>query len=112
MLIGHHILIDWVRFNVEKAAAAGKDVRHRLEGNSNMREGDPTFYRYELQGPQANAVMEKVFGGPAPEVKFFHIADVTIAGKPVKALRHGMAGQPGFEFYGPYADGETVHATR
>ncbi|WP_233255646.1 aminomethyl transferase family protein [Naasia lichenicola] len=110
VLIGHHILLDWVRFNVEKAAAAGKDARYRLEGNSNMREGDPTFFRYQLQGPQANAVMEKVFGGPAPEVKFFHIADVTIAGKPVKALRHGMAGQPGFEFYGAYADGETVHA--
>jgi len=108
VLIGHHILLDWVRFNVEKAAAAGKDVRYRLEGNSNMRDGDPTFFRYQLQGPQANAVMEKVFGGPAPAVKFFHIADVEIAGRPVKALRHGMAGQPGFEFYGAYADGEIV----
>jgi glycine cleavage system aminomethyltransferase T len=41
-------------------------------------------------------------------VKFFHIADFTIAGKPVKALRHGMAGQPGFEFYGPWADNQVV----
>ena len=31
VLIGHHLLIDWVRFNVEKAAAAGKDVHQRLE---------------------------------------------------------------------------------
>lgn len=110
VLIGHHILIDWVRFTVEKAAAAGKDARYRLEGNSNMRDGDPTFYRYQLQGPQAGPVMEKIFGGPAPETKFFHIADVTIAGRPVKGLRHGMAGQPGFEFYGPYEDGEVVRA--
>jgi len=109
VLIGHHLLIDWVRFNVEKAEAAGKDVHHRLEANSHMRGGvDPTFYRYELQGPEANRVMEKLFGGPVPEVKFFHIADFTIAGKPVKALRHGMAGQPGFEFYGPWADNQVV----
>lgn len=109
VLIGHHLLIDWVRFNVEKAEAAGKDVHHRLEANSHMRGGvDPTFYRYELQGPEANKVMEKLFGGPVPEVKFFHIADFTIAGKPVKALRHGMAGQPGFEFYGPWADNRVV----
>ncbi len=109
VLIGHHLLIDWVRFNVEKAEAAGRDVHHRLEANSHMRGGvDPTFYRYELQGPEANRVMEKLFGGPVPEVKFFHIADFTIAGRPVKALRHGMAGQPGFEFYGPWADNQVV----
>ncbi|QPE05144.1 aminomethyl transferase family protein [Microbacterium schleiferi] len=108
VLIGHHLLIDWVRFTVEKAQAAGKDVHHRLEGNSHMRQGPPTFYRYELQGPSADLVMEKVFGGPAPDIKFFHIGDVEIAGRPVKALRHGMAGQPGFEFYGPWEDNEIV----
>lgn len=108
VLIGHHLLIDWVRFNLEKAAAAGKDVHHRLESNSHMRQGPPTFYRYELQGPRANEVMEKVFAGPIPEIKFFHIGNVEIAGRPVKALRHGMAGQPGFEFYGPWEDHETV----
>lgn len=109
VLIGHHVLIDWVRYNAEGARAQGRDVHHRLEANSHMRGGsDPTFYRYELQGPLANDVMETVFAGPVPEVKFFHIADVTIAGRPVKALRHGMAGQPGFEFYGPWADHEAV----
>lgn len=108
VLIGHHILIDWVRFNAEKALAAGKDVGHRLEGNSNMRQGPPTFYRYELQGPYANEVMEKLFGGPVPEVKFFHIGDFEIAGKHVFGLRHGMAGQPGFEFFGPWEDNELV----
>lgn len=108
VLIGHHILIDWVRYNAEKAEAAGKDVHHRLEANSHMRQGPPTFYRYELQGPNATEVMEKLFGGPVPEVKFFHIADFDIAGRKVKALRHGMAGQPGFEFFGPWADHEAV----
>jgi glycine cleavage system aminomethyltransferase T len=58
VLIGHHILIDWVRFNIEKAQALGKDVRYRLEANSHMRQGPPTFYRYELQGPHADLVME------------------------------------------------------
>jgi vanillate/3-O-methylgallate O-demethylase len=108
VLIGHHLLIDWVRFNIEKAAHAGKDVYSRLEANSQMRQGPPTFYRYELQGPHADKVMEKVFAGPIPEIKFFHIGDVEIAGRPVKALRHGMAGQPGFEFYGPWQDNEVV----
>ncbi|KQV07649.1 aminomethyltransferase family protein [Leifsonia sp. Root112D2] len=108
VLIGHHILIDWVRYTVEKAEAAGKDVHHRLEPNSNMRDGSPTYFRYQLQGPVANEVMTKLLGGPPPEVKFFHIADLSIAGKPVKGLRHGMAGQPGFEFYGAWEHNEIV----
>jgi glycine cleavage system aminomethyltransferase T len=110
VLIGHHILIDWVRFNVEKASSSGKDVHQRLEANSAMRtDADPTYYRYELQGPEADKVMLKLWDS-IPEVKFFHIADVEIAGKKVKALRHGMAGQPGFEFYGPYAEGPAIIA--
>ena len=32
-----------------------------------------------------------------------------IAGKTLNALRHGMAGQPGFELFGPWEDGEEVH---
>jgi glycine cleavage system aminomethyltransferase T len=40
--------------------------------------------------------------------EFFHVTTLTIAGKQVTALRHGMAGQPGFELFGPYADGEAV----
>ena len=31
-------------------------------------------------------------------------------GRPVRALRHGMAGAPGLEIWGPYAEGEDVRA--
>jgi vanillate/3-O-methylgallate O-demethylase len=31
-----------------------------------------------------------------------------IAGLEVRAIRHGMAGQPGYELFGPWADGERV----
>ncbi|WP_125130487.1 aminomethyltransferase family protein [Microbacterium sp. 10M-3C3] len=108
VLVGHHLLIDWVRFHVERAATDGHDVHARLEGNSHMRQGPPTFFRYELQGPQADVVMTILFGGPPPELKFFHIGEVEIAGRRLRALRHGMAGQPGFEFYGAWEDNEAV----
>src|SRR5699024_8710300 len=90
VLVGHHILIDWVRFHIEKAQDTGKEVYYRLDPNSNIRDVDPTFYRYELQGPEANVVMERLLDGTVPELKFFHIGEFTIAGKQVKALRHGM----------------------
>jgi vanillate/3-O-methylgallate O-demethylase len=35
---------------------------------------------------------------------------ITIAGRKVRALRHGMAGAPGLEVWGPYAEGEDIRA--
>jgi len=107
-LVGHHILSDWVRYTIERE---GLDVWTHLDPNSAVREnGDPVLYRYELQGPRANHVVEKLTGEPVPAVKFFHIHDFSFAGTTVRGLRHGMAGEPGFEFLGPYEEGEQVRA--
>jgi glycine cleavage system aminomethyltransferase T len=54
--------------------------------------------------------MDKAMGGNVPDLKFFNMADVQIAGKTVGALRHGMAGQPGYELYGPWDDYQAVHS--
>jgi len=104
-LVGHPMVIDWVQFHGE---TGGYDVSFERDGNSIVREGDPKLYRYELQGPRALALMEKVTGAPVPETKFFHMADFEIAGHRVRSLRHGMAGQPGFELFGPWAEGSDV----
>ena len=53
------------------------------------------------RGRTPGRCIEKLNGGPMPEVKFFHMATSTIAGRTVRALRHGMAGAPGLEIWGP-----------
>ena len=55
-------------------------------------------------------VIEKLNGGPFPNIKFFHMDVIKIAGRKVRALRHGMAGAPGLEIWGPYAEGEEIRA--
>ena len=67
-------------------------------------------YRFQIQGPNAKQVIEKLNGGPIPEIKFFAMDYITIAGRKVRALRHGMAGAPGLEIWGPYAEGEEIRA--
>jgi vanillate/3-O-methylgallate O-demethylase len=62
------------------------------------------FYRFQIQGPNAWKVIEKLNGGPVAEIKFFHLGEITLAGRKVRALRHGMAGAPGLELFGPYAE--------
>jgi vanillate/3-O-methylgallate O-demethylase len=99
------MVIDWVQFH---AGTGGYDVQVERDGNSIVRPGDPRLFRYELQGPTAPAIMEKLIGGPVPQVGFFHMARFPIAGLEVRGIRHGMAGQPGYELFGPWADGARV----
>ena len=52
--------------------------------------------------------MEKVTRQPAPDIRFFNMGVFTIADHDVRALRHGMVGQPGWELFGPWEQGEDV----
>lgn len=105
-LVGHPMVIDWVLFHLERGEY---DVETERDDNSAVRvSGPPKYYRYEIQGPTAVAVLEEATGAPLPETKFFHMADFSIAGRSVRGLRHGMAGQPGFELFGPWEEGDAV----
>ena len=106
-LVGRIPALNWIRFH---AATGGYDVKVELDERSAARP-DPfnrKGYRFQLQGPNAMKVLEKVIGGKAPDLKFFNMGHVTIAGRPVRALRHGMAGQPGYELFGPYAEHDLI----
>jgi vanillate/3-O-methylgallate O-demethylase len=105
-LVGHPPVLDWVQYNLETGEY---DATTERDDNSYDRvSGPPKVYRYELQGPNAVALLEKVTGAPVPETRFFHMATFTIAGHQVRGLRHGMAGQPGFELFGPWEEGADV----
>lgn len=104
-LVGGPTIVDWVEFNLTQM---GLDATCERDETSVNRSGPPRLYRYELQGPESLALLAQVTGSPVPEVRFFHIAELKIAGRRVRALRHGMAGQPGFEIFGPWADAEPV----
>jgi vanillate/3-O-methylgallate O-demethylase len=55
-------------------------------------------------------VLEQVTGGPLPEIKFFNMGRLTIAGHEVRALHHGMSGTKGLELFGPWEEGAEVKA--
>jgi vanillate/3-O-methylgallate O-demethylase len=104
-LVGRPPAHNWVQYNLETRgykASAERDER------SAVNQGQRKSFRYQVQGPNALRVMEKVTGKPAPDIRFFNIGTFTIAGREVRALRHGMVGQPGWELFGPWEHGDEV----
>ncbi|GAB3617296.1 aminomethyltransferase family protein [Okibacterium endophyticum] len=65
-------------------------------------------FQFQVGGPTAVAVCEKVTGVSLSDVPFMHFVEVTIAGRSCYALRQGMSGEPGFEFHGDAADAQVV----
>ncbi|MDT3684854.1 MAG: aminomethyl transferase family protein [Pseudorhodoplanes sp.] len=109
--VGRNPAANWIEF---QAKTGGYDVQTDYDDRSPSRPmGKPVmrkFYRYQIQGPTAEQVIRKLNGGAMPDIKFFRMGHMTIAGRQVRALRHGMAGAPGLEVWGPYAEGDDIRA--
>jgi glycine cleavage system aminomethyltransferase T len=106
-LVGRAPALNWI---IYRAETGGYDVTVDLDLRSALRtDGRRRSFRFQVQGPTAMQVIEKALGGAPPELGFFRTTTVTMAGKTVGALRHGMVGQPGWEFFGPWDDGDAIH---
>lgn len=112
VLAGRAPTANWVRF---QAARGSWKVRLLHDPRSNSRpDGERVLRRhdrFQIQGPDAPAIFDKLNGGPVPDIPFFHVDHITIGSRRVQALRHGMAGAPGLEIWGPYADKHYIQST-
>jgi len=108
-LVGRPSVHNWVQFHCETGdydATVERDERAFVRKGPIVRK----VYRYQVQGPNAAQVMERAVGKAMPEIRFFNMDTVSIAGCVVTALRHGMVGQPGWELFGPWDESEKVRA--
>jgi len=109
VFVGRAPSANWIRFH---GATGGYDVKitndDRSPGNPKGKAVNRISYRFQIQGPNAWKLIEKLNGGPPPEIKFFNMGTIKIGGRTVRALRHGMAGAPGLEIWGPYEEREEI----
>lgn len=104
-VVGAPFASDWLQFN---AQMAGGDLEVARDDNFAIRSGTRDVFRIQIQGPNALPLMRDVTKGTLPEIKFFDIGEFKIAGRTVRALRHGMAGEPGYEIYGRWEEQQIV----
>ncbi|KAD3515092.1 aminomethyl transferase family protein [Arthrobacter yangruifuii] len=112
IFVGRSPAVNWLLYNAEQG---GYDVELRTDRRSPSRPmGKPVFrdyWRLQIQGPRAWDVIEKLNGGPLEQLKFFSMDYMSVGGTRVRTLRHGMAGAPGLELWGPYEDYDRIRDT-
>ncbi|MDU8913840.1 aminomethyl transferase family protein [Aestuariicoccus sp. MJ-SS9] len=106
-VVGPPTASNWLQYQAEKTDLAVEATR---DENMIVPRERRDVFRFQLQGPNALSLVREVAEGPMPDIKFFHVGEFKIAGQTVRALRHGMAGQPGFEIYGPWEAQAAVRA--
>jgi vanillate/3-O-methylgallate O-demethylase len=107
-LVSGMTLQNWVHYLAE---TDDYDVTVERDLNtSDNPTGRRVRFRYQLDGPHAQAVFQEVVEGEAPDIPFFRTAPIRINGCEVLALRHSMSGHFGVELSGNYDDGEAVRA--
>ncbi len=103
VFVGRNPAANWLHYHAE---TGGYDVEYEYDDRSPGRPYGKAvtrkYWRFQIQGPNAWQVIEKVNGGPVEQLKFFRMAEMNVAGETVRTLRHGMAGAPGLELWGPY----------
>lgn len=103
LFVGRAPTVNWLQFHAQTAGFDVEVIRDdRSPSHPYGRTVTRRHFRYQVQGPRASAVLEKLHGGPLPDIRFFNFAWLDVAGHRVRALRHGMAGEPGLELFGPY----------
>jgi vanillate/3-O-methylgallate O-demethylase len=111
VFVGRAPAASWVQFQAETGGYNVKTEKDdRSPGNTKGKAIVRRNYRFQIQGPNATKVIEKLHGGPVPDIKFFNMGMINAAGRKVRALRHGMAGAPGLEVWGPYEEREEIRA--
>ncbi|MFO7278105.1 MAG: aminomethyl transferase family protein [Pseudomonadota bacterium] len=109
LFVGRAPSVNWIQFHCETGNWKVDYIRDdRSPSNPKGKAVVRRHYRYQIQGPNAWKILEKLNGGPLPEIKFFNMDYINIKGRKVRALRHGMAGAPGLEIWGPYEEREEI----
>ncbi|HTW74849.1 MAG TPA: aminomethyltransferase family protein [Steroidobacteraceae bacterium] len=109
VFVGRAPTVNWMQFHAETGGFKIDTIRDdRSPSAPRGKAVTRRHYRFQIQGPKAWQVLEKLNGGRIPEVKFFTMDTINIKGEKVRCLRHGMAGAPGLEIWGPYAQYDAI----
>ena len=75
-LVGRPPAGNWVQYHIEEA---GYNAKAERDERSAVNQGRRRYYRYQVQGPNAQKLMEKIIRKSVPDIRFFNMKG-TISG--------------------------------
>ncbi|GAW47932.1 MULTISPECIES: aminomethyltransferase family protein [unclassified Nocardioides] len=96
-LVGRPTIPNWVAFHAE---TGNYNVAVTRDERSVENAGRRLTFRYQLNGPATQKIIDKAVGRKLEHIKFFNMGEFEIAGTPIRALNHTMTGAPGLEMTG------------
>lgn len=104
-IVGRPVVANWIQYQIEKGSY---DVQFERDARSVVNVNPRKTFRFQLQGPNAWALLEKLNGAKMEPVKFFHMTEFNVGPHRLRGLAHSFAGAPGLEFWGPWEIGADV----
>jgi vanillate/3-O-methylgallate O-demethylase len=104
-VVGRAPIHSWLQYHAE---AGEHDVTYRRDERTVRNPNGRELFRFQVNGPNAREILERVNGGSLPEIPFFTMGRFKVGPHEVMALNHRMSGFPGLEFWGPYAEADAV----
>lgn len=98
-IVGRPVVANWIQYLIE---TGDYDVTYERDERQVNNPNPRKTFRFELQGPKAWPLLEKLNGGPLEKIGFFKMGTINVAGHQLRALGHSFAGAPGLEFWGPW----------
>lgn len=89
-------VIAWLEYNLQRGG-------YRAEATTRV-----SKFKYQVSGPKALYVLERLVDGNLRDIAFMHQRGVRIGTRELTFLRQGMAGEIGFEIQGPKSDARAV----
>ncbi|WP_019810396.1 vanillate/3-O-methylgallate O-demethylase [Saccharomonospora halophila] len=111
VFVGRAPVANWLTFRAEQGYNVDLRRDERSPSRPYGKQVTRDLWRFQIQGPNAWKVIEKVNGGPVEQIPFFRMGHLNVGDERVRSLRHGMAGAPGLEIWGPYETYEKVRDT-
>ena len=94
-IVGWPMAANWLRYHVAKG---DYDVTVAHVGPPSPNLTYRQRFRFQVQGPNADKLMEELNGGPLPDIPFFKMGRFKIGPHEVVALTHRMSGALGRSF--------------
>ena len=104
LFVGRAPAGNWLRYHGETGGYPNLEIETDRRSPMNPM-GQPVkrrYWRFQIQGPNAWAIIDKLNGSSLEQLRFFRMSHMNVAGERVRTLRHGMSGAPGLEIWGDY----------